>query len=269
MIPTFNSFNISVIVCSSDGYSDLWPIFFKAWFENSPFRECKIYLVSEELNYDDARVKTINIPNFGVNNWSTRLNEALNIVTSEYILLLTDDLIFVKNSQILSIADLLQKLNLQSFDVARLVPRPPPPRHIFSKKLFTLLPNWAMHRVSLQPTLWRSDVLRQITIPGETPWKFELNGSKRSCVFHYFYCATRNMVEYVEVVAGGKVTRAGVRAIASIHGLHFLTRNRTTFSEEVYRTYSLVKSKILYLMPISFQKFLITRKIIGRDSRDR
>lgn len=261
--------NISVIVCSSDGYSDLWPIFFKGWFENSPFREYKIYLVSEELKFNDPRVQTVNLPNFGVNNWSTRLAGALNIVNSEYILLLTDDLIFIKNRYILRVTDLLNQIDLHFFDAARLVPRPPPPSNILHKKLFASLPNWVMHRVSLQPTLWRRDVLRQITIPGETPWEFELNGSKRSAVFNYFYCATRNLVEYVEVVAGGKVTRAGVRAIASINGLHFLTRNRTTFKEEIYRTYSFLKSKIFYFLPISFQKILIMRKIIGRDSRDK
>ncbi len=261
--------NISIIVCSSDGYSDLWPIFFKAWFENSPFRESKIYLVSEELRFDDARVEIINVPNFGVNNWSTRLDAALDKVTSEYILLLTDDLIFTKKSDILSISELLKKMTLQPFDSLRLVPKPPPPSHIFHKKMFSLLPSWAMHRVSLQPTIWKRDVLKQITIPGETPWRFEMNGSKRSAEFKYFYSATHNLVEYVEIVAGGKVTRAGVRAIASINGLHFLTRNTTKFSEEVYRTYAFIKSKIFYLLPMPLQKFLITRKIIGTDSRDK
>ena len=257
--------NLSVLVCSADANSDLWPIFFEAWFLNSPFKDFKIYLSSETLQFNDSRVITLTNFKGGISNWSVRLMESLDFISSDYVLLLTDDLIFLKDLHSNSLDKIDEYITSRPIDMLRLVPRPPPPRKKLSKELFNKLPSWALYRVSLQASIWRNEVLSKIVIPNETPWMFEVEGTKRSVGYENFYGTNSDLVRYVEIISAGKITKQGRTAVGSLNSSHLLMRNKTSFIGEIYRKYSFFKSKIYYQLPMTFQKILIKCKIIGRN----
>jgi hypothetical protein len=102
-------------------------------------------------------------------------------------------------------------------------------------------------------------------IEGETPWEFEVNGSRRSRSDSTFFCANRPLLNYEEVIGRGRVTRKGSRLIRSAGLGRYLVRPLYSPLEEIQRNLSHLKSRVFYALPIFLKDLLIRKGLVGRD----
>lgn len=80
---------LSIVVVSTDSYSDLWPDFFKCLKDYWPDCPYKIYLVNNILDPDFDGVEVINS---GENaQWSERTRNALHKIPTKYVCCLLED----------------------------------------------------------------------------------------------------------------------------------------------------------------------------------
>lgn len=82
----------AVVISSCDSYSDLWPYFFHFFFQHWPQAPQPVYLIANELRYDDPRVKTILVgPD---QQWGSNTHTAISQIKEDLVLLLLDDFFF-------------------------------------------------------------------------------------------------------------------------------------------------------------------------------
>ena len=82
----------AIVVSSCDAYSDLWPYFFHFFFKHWPAVPHPVYLIANELRYDDERVRTIRVGPDA--QWGSNTRSALEQIPEETVLFLLDDFLF-------------------------------------------------------------------------------------------------------------------------------------------------------------------------------
>lgn len=80
------------------------------------------------------------------------------------------------------------------------------PDGISSNPLFGFYNRRSPYRVSAVG-FWKRDHLKQLLLPGENPWQFEIFGSYRSSFFDGYFCLRKNLFSFVQIVARGKIFR--------------------------------------------------------------
>jgi hypothetical protein len=215
----------AILVPSCDDYADLWRPFWTQFWRHWPDCPFPVYLGSNALTYDDARVTTI--PASGGRNWTNRVREQIRAIDSTYVLLILED--FFMRSRIQT-ADVLRCLeSAEALDAAaiRLIPRPGPDVAVEGyANLGRILPG-APYRVSTQAAIWRRDVLLDLMRDGESIWEFELKGSERSrAVSREFYGVFQPVLTYRHhVVERGRWFRHEARRFGRMNiGVDFARR---------------------------------------------
>ena len=76
----------------------------------------------------------------------------------------------------------------------RLIPRPAPSK-IKNKKYGEIAPNekW---RVSTQAAIWNKEILLKILKSNESPWDFEMNGTRRANKYSAFFGTNNHIIKY-------------------------------------------------------------------------
>lgn len=177
---------LSILVSSTDKYSQLWDPFFKLLFRQWPSlktenQDIDIFLISNQKAYLDPRIKNIQIPQ--EESWSDSMKTALSEVKTSYVLILLDDyfLTQVKEERLKAVVEMVVRddipyVELMANDL----------RYVngglyeggvsgVSKKS-----QYDDFRTSLQPCLWKTEALKFLLRSGESPWDFESPGSVRS-----------------------------------------------------------------------------------------
>lgn len=184
-----------ILVSSCDKYSACWAPFLhgleKYWPQHPP-----VTFITNQLDAPAG----ISIKTGQDLGWSANLQLALSRIEANFILYSQEDYWIkapVNHFQILEYCELMET---GAADYIRLYPAPPPdqPFHRDSR-LGTILPG-SRYRTSLQMALWRKETLLSLLVPKETPWKFEVNGSKRSARYaDRFLCVQkrRHGIDYV------------------------------------------------------------------------
>ena len=86
--------NIELLVVSCDNYSDVWPIFFRNFFNYWNDCPLKINLLSNNKSFNHTQVNNINV---GEDiSWSDNLLKGIKELNNDYILVILDDLFFKK-----------------------------------------------------------------------------------------------------------------------------------------------------------------------------
>ncbi len=81
--------SFAVVISSCDAYSDLWPYFFHFFFKHWADAPLPVYLIANERQYDDPRVKSMLVgPD---QQWGTNTRVAISQIDAEFLLLLLDD----------------------------------------------------------------------------------------------------------------------------------------------------------------------------------
>lgn len=180
--------DVTVIVSSTDAYSDCWHPFFKLFSTYWPTCPYQIFLCTEtkEFSFPECNVRTINVSrpedSDGRPPWGTCLKRTLNQVNSKFVLLLWDDFllngpvsqpVIVRCLNQMRQDDRILHITLTNHDVKRRS------RGWDVPYLSEILPR-SPYRISAGPALWRKEALGEYVQPDETGWHFEIFGTLRS-----------------------------------------------------------------------------------------
>lgn len=167
-----------ILVVSCDSYRDLWTPFFTLFFRYWPDCPYQVYLCSNEIGYDEQRVRTILVgPD---RSWSSNLKRCFEHLPAEYLILFQEDFLFTKLVDTETVRNLVLYLQKEGGACLRLMPSPPPETLIDNKLKIGAISKGAAYRVSLQAAIWDKSVLYQLLREGESPWELEDIGSRRS-----------------------------------------------------------------------------------------
>jgi len=169
----------AMLVPSCDKYSDLWRPFFTLFWRN--WRDCpfKVYLGSNEEVFEHPRIKTILVgPD---ENWTLGVRKMVELLNSEYVLIVLEDFFIRKPVSTGRISFFLNALEELHGHMLQL--RPPIRRPFLRIEGFPELVKLMVetpYRINLQPTIWKTDSLLSIMRDGESAAEFEVNASERS-----------------------------------------------------------------------------------------
>ena len=196
--------NYCLLILSCDKYSSLWSPFFDRLKKYWPNDGATRYLVT---NYMDPDIEGVEILRLGEDiDWSSNLQKALHEIESEYIFILLED-IFIKRKVDLN----LLQTSLSFLDGAKPnylnTKSRPRPRGAWHGSLIREIVKGSHYRSSVTNVFWRKETLLNLLVSGETPWKFEKNGSIRSNLYDGFYGMTNKLLDFHHIIIGGKLAR--------------------------------------------------------------
>lgn len=169
---------VTILISSFDGYSACWgPVChgFSKYWPDCPY---PIHLMTNTKDFPHDRVRVLKCG--GERNWSRCMLYALDRVTTPYVMYFQEDYWInepVETAKVVSYVDLMERHGL---NYIRLLSKPLPDADFAHDPRLGVLAEDAPYRTSLQITFWRKSVLQELLRPGESPWQFELEGTKRS-----------------------------------------------------------------------------------------
>lgn len=189
----------SLIVLSSDGYSECWnPLFylFKKNFEGISNHEILLSVNTKDYSYNDLNIKVIK---HGSNvSWSKRLAICLEKAKNDIVFVLVEDFFLTKKLDIKVFNNVLNQLkNNSNIDHVRLLLTRRETETIPSKYEFLdEIHEKARLRFTYLPGLWKKNVLSKYVKNYETPYLSERIGDYRSYIYNdKFYCISKAFVE--------------------------------------------------------------------------
>lgn len=219
--------NCTVLVCSCDKYEDIWDPFFTLYKKNCSNLNLPIVLNTESKDYkfEGLDIKTLNL--YGKDDkavtWSQRLIDTLNCIDSELILMLLDDFFIVNAIDDQKINDCIKwMLNDRNIAAFYLVPLKKDSINDNKYPGFVLRSKKDNYMLSCQAAIWRKEHLLKYLRPHESPWEFEVLGSKRCKRYDdKFYVYSQNnstkIIDYDWEIGGalhrGKWTKSGLKII--------------------------------------------------------
>ncbi len=174
----------AILVLSCDKYSDIWSTFYTFFFKywnDCPF---KIYHGSNYLSFDHPRVN--NIHSEIVSDWSSEAKIILEQIKEKYIILILDDYFIYQPVDMPTLLNSLKIMKKLDAMFLKLSCFPVSHRSLWQYDILKEAPfmgkiwDGQEYRINLQLGVWNRKMLSSLINTGETPWQFELNGSKRS-----------------------------------------------------------------------------------------
>lgn len=174
---------VSILVNTCDSYSDVWEAFFTLFKKYYKDNKYPIYLNTENKSYTfkDLDIHTINYSKKCA--WGERLINALNNIDSKYVIFLLDDFLLMSdvNTNIINeCIDLMDKdetivnfcfypftSNKEDIDDGLSVN-------------FLRRPDECEYKLNCQAGIWRRELLISYIRKHESPWEWEILGSKRA-----------------------------------------------------------------------------------------
>lgn len=184
--------DITILLTSSDKYSDAWSPFIHFWSINCPNLDFPIVINSETkiFNTDNPNITTyLGKPNLP---WSKRLINCLKTIKSKYVLLCLEDY-FIQSSVDEEIFNAAVDTMESDEDVGVIQFAIDIPcrydKTVVVNKYFSPVPilktDRKTHngRIYCVLSLYRTDYLKKLLVPTESPWEFEIYGTLRSQYF--------------------------------------------------------------------------------------
>ena len=251
----------SILVNTTDSYSDCWLPFFKLFKIYWPNYKGKIYLNTEKKDYNYSDLNIISIKsNLDPRMWSKRLAYALNYIEEKYILHMQEDYFlhsFVRT-------DLLESFfeKMVSYDLDCL--------HLtdqcgigFYNENTGIKDVWEIkkgsrYRVATQSAFWKKHSLKKLLRIWENVWEFEKYGSMRSdYLFDKIMCVNQNIygigkIEILPYIFTGIQQGKWKKDVVDVfnkHGIE-IDFNRRGFYSEIRRT---LKNRIVSNLDINKQ----------------
>ena len=133
--------------------------------------------------------------------WSTSLLKILDKISERYIFLTLDDVFLITKPDAIGFSRAFSRLI--SGEIAHIHMRPMPSPDVISDDL-GLYEKGAPYAVNVLG-FWNKKHLRDLLIPGEDPWMFEIMGSYRASLkSEKFGCLTSPLFKYFHAVDKGK-----------------------------------------------------------------
>ncbi|PFA66932.1 hypothetical protein CN378_12545 [Bacillus sp. AFS015802] len=170
---------ISIVVLSFDGYRDVWPFFFEAFYKYWPDCEYPIYLVNNET---EVNYKNVHLIQTGKEiNWCNRARKAIEQIDSDYVLLLLEDYLIgekVKNSDLNQAMNFIVNNNVNYLRITN-IPRKRAIKEN-SDQIYPIYKN-EEYGVNLQASVWKKDfLLAKLKEVDGSAWEFEINFLKEA-----------------------------------------------------------------------------------------
>jgi len=144
--------------------------------------------------------------------WTDRLDICLDVVETEYVILLCDDYLLcdqIDDEMISTLLHLADRFNVGNL---RMLPSPTPPILFSEKDDLGEYPKFTQYRVTTQVGIWRSDFLRKFKGMHTNAWGFERLGSRMSNQFEdKLLCTLRQRFPFEDAVHKGKWDHGGIR----------------------------------------------------------
>jgi hypothetical protein len=169
---------VTVLISSFDGYSDCWlPVAhgFKKYWPDCPY---PVLLMTNTKDFSHEAVSVLKVG--GGRDWSGRMVTALERITTPYVMYFQEDYWIsapVDTARVMEYAALMEKHGL---NYIRLLAFPEPDQDFAGDPRLGMIGRDASYRTSVQISLWRREVFRELVRPGESVWQFELQGTERS-----------------------------------------------------------------------------------------
>ncbi len=191
----------TIVVASCDSYEPLWPAFFRRFFKYWPEPHPQIVLIT---NNKSPKIDNVNIIKVGnEKNWSGGLLNGLSKIEDEYIFLLLDDIFIdkkIKIDQLNYLTKFIEEKKINYLNTKGL----PYPRGKKIEKNIREVVQGSHYRASLCNAFWNKNILSSLLKDGESPWEFEVNGTKRSEVITNFFGTNYPLIEFKHVVVRGQ-----------------------------------------------------------------
>ncbi len=188
---------ISIIILSSDGYSDCWDTLFLLFKKNFPeISNYEIILSTNNKQYTDSDLNIKLLLNGDVS-WSKRLKLSLEEASYDIAMVLVEDFWLSARLDFNLFEKLLKYFDtVKEIDHIRLLTSPK--RTAVKKSKYVFLDEIEMKtklRFAYLPGLWRKNVLLKYVKDFETPFMSERIGDYRSYIYKDgFYCISQDYI---------------------------------------------------------------------------
>lgn len=197
--------NYTLLINSSDKYSDLWPYFFQCLKKYWPEFSANIILNTKTMNFqfDGFEIRT---SRSGTDDWGRSLLKSLELVETDLILIMFDDFLLNKRVSNLKYNECLDFMRnnhtvsaLYLEDITQHLGQ-----FIFNDDTFEFIgksiqlclrkvPKNMSYRVNSAPAIWRVDSLRKTIHPNDSPWIWETFAAYRMNVnSQIYFCIDKN-----------------------------------------------------------------------------
>lgn len=247
---------MTFLILSCDKFSDLWNGHVKLLDEMWPDRKCKTIIVTDtNINnycFDDVEV----FCSGKEKEWSQRLSEAVNMVTTEKILITLDDYFLIRPVSNKKIEYLLDVMEHNELDYLRLYKRPKraTKQRIANCKNIYRVDTKIMYSVNLYTAFWNRNFLLHTLRAPMNAWKFEVKLSNIASE----YCAkcavdVCNDFYILDVVRKGKLLRKSRKYFNKHPDLYNGNREVQPLSYEIKLS---IKTFVGRHFPLFLQKFI-------------
>jgi len=227
MIPA----DVSAVVVSHDGFSDVWPGFFGLLFRFWPDLPYPLHLISNHLSFTHKRIIPLRVGDDL--SWSETLARGLECISSRFVLLMLEDFFLTAPVDSAHVGHLHAAMVAKGAVYLRLVPLPAADVPCPDMPDIGLIAKGAPYRTSLQIAFWDRLALLNLLRPDESAWDFELKGSRRSDRVSEPFLSVRegiSAISYRQVVQRGKWLPDAVRQFRAL-GVQFDCSSRPVESE--------------------------------------
>jgi hypothetical protein len=169
---------VAILIPSCDKYEDVWRPFFILFFKYWPDCQYPIYLISNNLKYNDSRVTNITLGDD--QGWANNLLKALPIIPERHLIYIQEDYLFKAKVDSDFLKELLAVMTKEELAYLRIFPCPGPDEPYKDYVYLGKIKPGSDYRASLQAAIWDKEVLLGLIKPGENPWQMEILGSQRS-----------------------------------------------------------------------------------------
>lgn len=204
--------DLSIIVVCYDPYSDA--IKLSPYFFHKNWSSCDldvIYVTSNIKNVDDAFITTTTD---GDLTYCGRVEKALSLVKTDFVMLLLDDYLVdkkVDNDKLQNIVNYLRDNSLQYCQLFTMFKRPPGHKN---KDNYLEVSEKIKYRINLQPSIYKTDLVRRlISKKPNTAWDAEmmLMGDEFKDIKSLF--SLNHPFSVLNYIDKGYVTRKAVRVL--------------------------------------------------------
>ncbi len=233
-------YDLTIVVVSTDSYSDLWPAFFECKQRFWSYCRYDTILVTNEMMPSFPSVKVIAC---GADaQWSDRTRTALTQISTRYVCFMLEDFFISKQIDEQKIEDAMRIMSDNSIKYYKLMSLT---RFIGSQYLsydfLQEITSTYPYGISLMPAIWdREFFLEKIGNGSYNPWKFEIDRLKEeqcssNCIIGLF--DKRNILNITHMVVQGQYLPPSFRKMKKL-AIEGLNTERKTMSWLSYRKYT-------------------------------
>ena len=169
---------LTVLISSYDVFAATWPPCWHALQKYWPNRPWPVRFITNHLDAPCGNPIKVGTDE----SWTQTTKLALQAVGSPIILWMHDDCWLCGPVDTPTLVEWANLMDADGIDYIRLSlgsNEPPPGSTPYGHGLY-IVPEDYMYRASLQPSLWRVETFLNTLKDGESPWDFEIKGSRRA-----------------------------------------------------------------------------------------